>query len=76
MDEREVHVGLTYLMSGRMVIDQKMALRPPITSSSEGTGPEPGQIPFKTYLETKFSYELRMQTSLWGDSLQRTGPNI
>lgn len=24
-------------------------LMPPITSSSEGTGPSPGHIPFKTY---------------------------
>lgn len=43
--------GLTYLIKGRIVIDQKIALRPPMTSSGEGTGPEAGQIPFKTYLK-------------------------
>lgn len=39
----------TYLVSGRSVRDQIMALMHPMTSSSGGTGPDVGQIPFRTY---------------------------
>jgi len=39
----------TYLRRGINVRDQTMALRPPITSSLGGTGPDVGQIPLRTY---------------------------
>ena len=42
-------VKFTYLSNGNNVRDQMMALMPPMISSSEGTGPAAGQIPFKTY---------------------------
>lgn len=41
--------GLTYFSKGKSVRDHIMALIPPMTSSSEGTSPVLGQIPFKTY---------------------------
>lgn len=39
----------TYFNNGRRVSDQTMALMPPMTSSSDGTLPDAGQIPFRTY---------------------------
>ena len=41
-------VWRTYFIRGSNVIDQMIALIPPMTSSWEGTGPELGQIPFRT----------------------------
>jgi hypothetical protein len=39
---------LTYLINGIRVRDQMIALTPPIISSSGGTPPDAGQIPFST----------------------------
>lgn len=44
-----LNISRTYLRKGRMVIAQKMAETPPITSSLLGTGPDEGQIPLRTY---------------------------
>lgn len=40
----------TYLIRGKMVMAHIIAEIPPITSSVEGTGPDDGHIPLRTYL--------------------------
>lgn len=47
-DKRRGSTSRTYFRSGRRVSDQTIALRPPITSSLEGTSPLDGQIPLST----------------------------
>jgi hypothetical protein len=40
---------LAYLIRGSIVIAQTIAEMPPITSSSEGTDPDAGQMPLRVY---------------------------